>query len=255
MGVENQVSTGGRRSSSRARAGAQGLAARRDGRSDRRRSTRRRCSSRIKAGRRRKAGAPMRGQPTSPALPADSIRAMMLIRTYRVRGHLAANLDPLGLSQRDLPADLTPEYHGFSGADPRSQDLYRRHAGLGVGPRSARSWTSCAATTAAMSASNICTSPTWRSAASCRTAWKARTRRSASRPSGKKAILTKVIHAEQYGEVPGPQICRHQALRPRRRRSHDPGARSGHQIWRPDRRARDRLSAWPIAAASTCSPM
>jgi 2-oxoglutarate dehydrogenase E1 component len=41
---------------------------------------------------------------------------MMLIRTYRVRGHLAANLDPLGLSKRDLPADLTPEYHGFSGA-------------------------------------------------------------------------------------------------------------------------------------------
>ncbi|MBN8820364.1 MAG: 2-oxoglutarate dehydrogenase E1 component [Sphingomonas sp.] len=47
----------------------------------------------------------------------DSIRAMMLVRTYRVRGHLAANLDPLGLTQRDLPADLTPEYHGFSGAD------------------------------------------------------------------------------------------------------------------------------------------
>jgi len=46
----------------------------------------------------------------------DSIRAMMLIRTYRVRGHLAANLDPLGLSKRELPADLTPEYHGFSGA-------------------------------------------------------------------------------------------------------------------------------------------
>ena len=42
---------------------------------------------------------------------------MMLIRTYRVRGHLAANLDPLGLSQRELPADLTPEYHGFVGAD------------------------------------------------------------------------------------------------------------------------------------------
>ncbi len=42
---------------------------------------------------------------------------MMLIRTYRVRGHLAANLDPLGLSHLDLPADLTPEYHGISGAD------------------------------------------------------------------------------------------------------------------------------------------
>ena len=45
----------------------------------------------------------------------DSIRAMMLVRTYRVRGHLAADLDPLGLSKLELPADLTPEYHGFSG--------------------------------------------------------------------------------------------------------------------------------------------
>ena len=47
----------------------------------------------------------------------DSISAMMLIRTYRVRGHLAANLDPLGLSKRELPADLTPEYHGFHEGD------------------------------------------------------------------------------------------------------------------------------------------
>ncbi len=47
----------------------------------------------------------------------DSIRAMMLIRTYRVRGHLAADLDPLGLAKRELPADLTPEYHGFTAAD------------------------------------------------------------------------------------------------------------------------------------------
>ena len=46
---------------------------------------------------------------------ADAIRAMMLIRTYRVRGHLAADLDPLGLAKQDLPADLTPEYHGFTG--------------------------------------------------------------------------------------------------------------------------------------------
>src|SRR3954468_15235032 len=47
----------------------------------------------------------------------DSIRAMMLIRTYRVRGHLAANLDPLGLTRRDVPADLTPAWHGFTDAD------------------------------------------------------------------------------------------------------------------------------------------
>ena len=47
----------------------------------------------------------------------DSIRAMMLIRTYRVRGHLAAKLDPLGLAHSPLPADLTPAFHGFSDVD------------------------------------------------------------------------------------------------------------------------------------------
>jgi 2-oxoglutarate dehydrogenase E1 component len=68
-----------------------------------------------------KAAAKAAGKPIANAdvasAAADSIRAMMLIRTYRVRGHLAANLDPLGLTKQDLPADLTPEYHGFSAAD------------------------------------------------------------------------------------------------------------------------------------------
>ncbi|MCD2323121.1 2-oxoglutarate dehydrogenase E1 component [Sphingomonas sp. IC-56] len=44
----------------------------------------------------------------------DSIRAMLLIRTYRVRGHLAADLDPLGLARQNLPEDLRTEYHGFA---------------------------------------------------------------------------------------------------------------------------------------------
>ena len=48
---------------------------------------------------------------------ADSIRAQLLIRTYRVRGHLAAQLDPLGLVKNEMPADLKTEYHGFSDAD------------------------------------------------------------------------------------------------------------------------------------------
>jgi len=62
------------------------------------------------------AGKPM-AEADAVAAASDSIRAMMLVRTYRVRGHLAANLDPLGLSKQDIPADLTPEYHGFSGPD------------------------------------------------------------------------------------------------------------------------------------------
>ena len=63
-----------------------------------------------------KAGAPVAEGDVVKAA-SDSIKAMMLIRTYRVRGHLAANLDPLGLTKTDLPADLTPEYHGFTEAD------------------------------------------------------------------------------------------------------------------------------------------
>ncbi len=50
---------------------------------------------------------------TIDAAAEDAMRAMALIRTYRVRGHLAAKLDPLGIITHDLPADLTPEYHGF----------------------------------------------------------------------------------------------------------------------------------------------
>ncbi|WP_419808854.1 2-oxoglutarate dehydrogenase E1 component [Sphingomonas sp.] len=49
---------------------------------------------------------------------SDAIRVQLLIRTYRVRGHLAANLDPLGLAgTRELPADLTTDYYGFTDAD------------------------------------------------------------------------------------------------------------------------------------------
>ena len=58
------------------------------------------------------------------AAAKDSIAAMMLIRTYRVRGHLAANLDPLGLSKRALPADLTPEYHGFLSDADQDRPIY-----------------------------------------------------------------------------------------------------------------------------------
>ena len=62
-----------------------------------------------------KAGAPL-DEAAIEAAASDAIRANLLIRTYRVRGHLAADLDPLGLSHLELPADLTPEYHGFVGA-------------------------------------------------------------------------------------------------------------------------------------------
>ena len=47
----------------------------------------------------------------------DSIRALMLIRAYRVRGHLLATLDPLGLERPRMNPELDPSTYGFHEAD------------------------------------------------------------------------------------------------------------------------------------------
>jgi 2-oxoglutarate dehydrogenase E1 component len=47
----------------------------------------------------------------------DSIRAIMLIRAYRIRGHLAADLDPLGMTDRGNHPELEPVSYGFAEAD------------------------------------------------------------------------------------------------------------------------------------------
>jgi len=47
----------------------------------------------------------------------DSIRALMLIRAYRMIGHLAADLDPLGIADRKVHKELKPETYGFTEAD------------------------------------------------------------------------------------------------------------------------------------------
>ena len=47
----------------------------------------------------------------------DSIKAIALIRAYRIRGHLIANLDPLGLMKREYLNELHPSYHGFKKED------------------------------------------------------------------------------------------------------------------------------------------
>ena len=47
----------------------------------------------------------------------DSIRAIMMVRAYRVRGHLMANLDPLGIDDRSHHPELAPSHYGFTDAD------------------------------------------------------------------------------------------------------------------------------------------
>ncbi len=51
------------------------------------------------------------------AAAIDSIRALTLIRSYRVRGHLHAKLDPLGLAISPDHPELDPETYGFTEKD------------------------------------------------------------------------------------------------------------------------------------------
>ncbi len=47
----------------------------------------------------------------------DSLRALMIIRAYRIRGHLEADLDPLGLEEMLPHPELRYETYGFTEAD------------------------------------------------------------------------------------------------------------------------------------------
>jgi len=47
----------------------------------------------------------------------DSLRALMLIRAYRIRGHLVADLDPLGMRNKSMHPELDPKSYGFTDAD------------------------------------------------------------------------------------------------------------------------------------------
>ena len=47
----------------------------------------------------------------------ESVKAIALIRAYRIRGHLIANLDPLGLKESKFLNELHPDDHGFKKED------------------------------------------------------------------------------------------------------------------------------------------
>ena len=51
------------------------------------------------------------------AATLDSLRAVMLIRAYRIRGHLIADLDPLALEEKPLHPELDPQTYGFGDDD------------------------------------------------------------------------------------------------------------------------------------------
>ena len=126
----------------------------------------------------------------------ESVRALMLIRAYRVNGHLIGNLDPLHLAPPRPHPELDPASYGFTPAD-LDHPIYIDNV-LGL-------------ETATLRADHRDPAPdllrharlrvhahllSRRRSSGCRSASRAWTRRSPSRDLGKKAILTKLIQAE-----------------------------------------------------------
>ena len=57
----------------------------------------------------------------------ESIKAIALIRAYRIRGHLIANLDPLGMMERKYLYELHPSDHGFKKEDYNKKIYFSIH--------------------------------------------------------------------------------------------------------------------------------
>ncbi|MFZ5608078.1 MAG: 2-oxoglutarate dehydrogenase E1 component [Pseudomonadota bacterium] len=136
------------------------------------------------------------------AATLDSLRALMMIRAYRVRGHLHANLDPLGLWERPPHAELDPATYGF-GPDDMDRPIFIDHV-LGLEMASIREIlailqrTYCS--TLAVEFMHI--------AEPAEKAWiqsriEGRDKEIQFTPEGKLAILNKLIEAEQFEKFLG----------------------------------------------------
>ena len=64
----------------------------------------------------------------------DSLRAVMMIRAYRMRGHLAAKLDPLGLEEKHDTSELDPATYGFGPEDYDRPIFLDRNGRIQVAP-------------------------------------------------------------------------------------------------------------------------
>jgi 2-oxoglutarate dehydrogenase E1 component len=127
----------------------------------------------------------------------DSIRALMMIRAYRIRGHLAAHLDPLNLIKVEDQPELDPKTYGFGPKDMDRRIFIDNVLGLEYAtPRQMvdiLKRTYCG--TFALSSS--CTSPTRRRNPGSRSASKAG-QGNLVHAEGKRAILKKLVEAEGF---------------------------------------------------------
>ena len=63
------------------------------------------------------------GRPLDAQTIQESMRLMMLIRSYQISGHSIANLDPLALDEREMPISLDPSLYGVT-EDDMDRDFF-----------------------------------------------------------------------------------------------------------------------------------
>src|SRR5688572_11500155 len=76
------------------------------------------------------AGAPAPTPADVEQAARDSVRAIMMIRAYRMRGHLHAELDPLRLKPEEPAPELDPQSYGFTEADYGRKIFIDNYLGL-----------------------------------------------------------------------------------------------------------------------------
>ena len=168
----------------------------------------------------------------------DSIRALMLIRAYRARGHFHANLDPLGIATLSNEEELDPRTYGFNDADLdrpifldkvlgpriRHHPPDHRHPAPHLLPDARR---------------RVPAHFQWRAEGLDPGAHRGRGQGDLVHPRGQARHPQQTGRSRRFRKILRPEIHRHQAFRSRRRRIDDPGARADHQARRRARRARD----------------
>ncbi len=183
----------------------------------------------------------------------DSVRALMMIRAYRMRGHLYANLDPLGLEPQRDHEELHPSTYGFQEFGLRPPDLHRSRARARIFDR-ARNARDPAANLLRHDRLRI--RPYFRSGGEGVDSGARRGARQGNpvHPGGQARDPWQADRGRGVREFLRRQIYRREALWPRRGGSDDSGARADHQARRPAWLEGDRSRHGPSRTAQRALP-
>ena len=169
----------------------------------------------------------------------------MIIRAYRIRGHLAADLDPLGMREASNHPELDPKSYGFTEADMDRPDLHRQRAGAAGRLDARRSSRSSNAPIAAPSRCNTCISPDPEEAGWLKERIEGFGKEITFTREGRKAILNKLVEAEGFEKFLHVKYMGTKRFGLDGGESLDPGDGADHQARRRAGRASDIVIGMP----------